>query len=108
MTSFKKPSNRTIRPIGKCRPGNCPIRGAGFFDDAGNWFKKAWTGTVQPFLKKTKIISKGAPIVASVFGQPEIALAGKIAGQYGYGNKRRTSPQFGAGPKTANINSCKF
>jgi len=76
------------------------VAGAGFWDDVWKGIKK--TGmSVDDWLKKTKVISKGArlgknmaPIVAVVSGNPEVAAATpffaaveKASKDYGYGKK---------------------
>ncbi len=72
------------------------LEGAGILGDIGKFFKKAGKATVK-FLKKTKLISRGAPVLASALALfPETAAAagavrkvGEFAGQKGFGPRRK-------------------
>jgi hypothetical protein len=78
---------------------NRPQTGAGIFDDIG----RVWTRDINPFLKKTKVLSTGLGAVAPYLG----GFGGKAAGfgskglaQMGYGPKpRRKGRKPGPKPK---------
>jgi len=96
----KRPDIRALMKAHKGRGED--LKGAGFFDDVAKGIKK--TGlSVDNWLKKTKVVSRGAklgknmaPIAALVLGQPEIAAATpffgaveKAAKDYGYGHSMK-------------------
>ncbi len=65
-----------------------PMAGAGFFSDLAS--------TANNFLKKTKILSTLGGVLGSA-GIPYASTAGKLAGNLGYGRKKRVGrPRAGA------------
>lgn len=101
MPRKQKKAKRTRRAPqkgGKRRPTEQQMQayinqgGAGIFGDINNW------------LKKTKILSKVAPLIGTAFGAPAIGTsAGGLISQLGYGQRGRG--QRGAGPYPIGLSS---
>jgi len=63
------------------------MSGRGFWEDIAKAIVST-AGSVNDFLKKNKVISKGAPIVGALLGQPVVgSVVAKTAEQYGYGKR---------------------
>lgn len=63
------------------------MSGRGFWEDMVKAIVST-AGSVNDFLKKNKVISKGAPIVGALLGQPVVgSVVAKTAEQYGYGKR---------------------
>lgn len=65
--------------------GRRKLRGSGFM---------SFINKVGDFFKKSKIISRAAPMLGTLTGRPGLGSAvGGIAGSLGYGRRRRRAPK---------------
>lgn len=55
---------------------------------------KSFIGKIGNFLKKTRILSRAAPIIGAITGRPGIGTAvGGVANALGFGRRRRRGPR---------------